>query len=157
MPDNEVRGLLHNVIGASNALIVYLNQHPDVFSEHVRKMLVEIDYQLNSTADEVADFVGAFPAPEVESQCLTVYPPDAYQTQWTVSGDLREVIDLDEHTGRYNDSTNYVVQDMLRAEVWTVEFDSEYSCFFAYTGTEAQAMTLRDAAMDIAKRLKEGI
>lgn len=89
---------------------------------------------------------------------LSIWPPEAWETtvdaenegqRWTVSGDLREVIDC------IDESTNYLVQDMLIAEGWPVtELDPEYSCFFAYVADEARAIKLRDDALRLAEGLK---
>lgn len=81
---------------------------------------------------------------------LTIHPPEDDDDHWTVSGDLREVVDCDE------ESTNYVVQDMLVAENRVgpgVTLDPEYSCFFAYIATEAQAHRLHRDATRLANGL----
>lgn len=77
---------------------------------------------------------------------LAVIPPDE-EDLWTVAGDLREVVNFD------NESTNYVVEKLLRAEGVFTDLDSEYSCFYGYTTNEADANSLRNAAMRIASDL----
>lgn len=79
----------------------------------------------------------------VGPETLTVVSPDEDDLQWTVMGDLREVVNFD------HESTNYIVGDALRAEGFT-DLDPEFSCFFGYANNEADAQALADAAMRVA-------
>lgn len=86
-------------------------------------------------------------------QPLNIDPPDDGDDgyAWTVSGDLREIVDLE------GESTNYVVEGMLMAEGWTrVQLDPEYSCFFGYAKDEAGAIALRDAALSLTNKILTG-
>jgi hypothetical protein len=86
---------------------------------------------------------------------LSIYPPDEPGEQWTVSGDLREIVNLEVNarpgTG---DSTNHVVNDKLMTEGWSgANLDSEWSCFFGYTDSEEEAIKLRDEALRLAEAM----
>jgi hypothetical protein len=82
----------------------------------------------------------------VGPETLTVVPPDECDLQWTVMGDLREIVNFD------RESTNYIVGDALKAEGFT-DLDPEFSCFFGYAINEAEAIKLRDAALRITAAL----
>jgi hypothetical protein len=84
-------------------------------------------------------------AMNAEHDPLKIYH-DEDDDHWTVSGDLREVIDRDD------ESTNYIVADLLRREgAW--DLDPEYSCFFGYTTTEDGATALKADALRLARGL----
>lgn len=84
-------------------------------------------------------------------ETLTIRPPTDYNDQWTVGGDLREVVSFN------SESTNYIVTDLLLAEGWPqIVLDPEYSCFFAYLDSEAEATKLADDAMRLALKLANG-
>lgn len=87
---------------------------------------------------------------EVEArQVLIVHQPNDHGT-WSVVGDLREIVDLDD------DSTNYIVCDKLIAEGWPRKnMDPEYSCFYGYTATQDEALRLFNDAIVLAERLRD--
>lgn len=64
-----------------------------------------------------------------------------HDDHWTVTGDLRQIHDLDD------ESMNNVVSDRLRAEFDGVVFDSEFSCFFAFAPSEKLAQEVLEAAV----------
>jgi hypothetical protein len=72
---------------------------------------------------------------------LTIHAPGNGLNYWSVSGDLREIVDFED------DSTNYLVTDALRASDTHYNLDSEYSCFFGYGSTEGVVTAIRDAAL----------
>jgi hypothetical protein len=88
------------------------------------------------------------PVPKNE-HVLTISPPDEYSNDWTIIGDLREIINLN------GDSTNYHVAAYLGMQGWPArQLDPEFSCFFGHTTSEAEAERMRDAAEGYAKRME---
>jgi hypothetical protein len=86
---------------------------------------------------------------------LDICAPDEFHDQWTVRGDLREIVNLeiDRRPGTGN-STNHVVATMLVVEGWLDDgLDPEWSCFFGYCADEAEAVRLRDDALRLTETL----
>lgn len=71
---------------------------------------------------------------------VTVRPPDKWCDRWTVLGDLRSRIGP-----ALTDDANHEASRALRDRFPTVDFDSEFSQFYAYADDEADARRVADA------------
>ena len=81
-------------------------------------------------------------APIVLADGITVdvyHDPEMTDGEWTVAGDLRRP------GSGFSDNANYEAAAAMRADHPRVAFDSESSCFFAYTATRELADRLVDA------------
>lgn len=80
---------------------------------------------------------------------VNVSGPGEHDTHWTVSGDLRTT---DHEDGNYAWSAEIKKRVQDRADLvpdTPVMFDTEFSCFFAYTPTKAVADLIADIARDV--------
>jgi hypothetical protein len=93
--------------------------------------------------------MSAFAAPH---NPLTIWGPDADSNhKWSVVGDLREIVDIDANSDYLGESTNYVIADRLIRDGWfPTQMDPEFSCFYAYVATEAEAIRMQRDALRIA-------
>lgn len=70
---------------------------------------------------------------------LTIHEPDEYRETFDVIADLRASFTADHGM---SDRANYEISDALRERFPNIEFDPEFSCFYAHANTYAEAEEL---------------